>query len=376
MSHQLSGLKEKQKRFKESSDQKNSQKNKIEEERDFFLKIFDSFKDGVYIVDENENIQYVNPFLEEEFGNWEGKKCYKYFHGRNEVCSFCKNKRVFAGETVQWEWYSDKNGKTYDLLGTLIINSDGTKSKLEVFRDISDRKLNETLKMQRVEAIALLAGGIAHDFNNFLTAVIGNINLIQLRNNLDASLVDNLNEIEIATSRAKELTNQLLTFSKGGTPIKNMQKIVPIIKNCLSLAMAGSNSKSKIHFEENLPLVDIDGGQITQVFNNLTINSLHAMPDGGLIDIYLEMVKITEEMKLPLKMQDYLKISYSDTGVGIAKKNKHLVFQPYFTTKIKGIGLGLATCYSIIKKHGGYLTYESELSKGTTFNIYLPISNM
>ena len=116
---------------------------KINQEREYFMTIFSAFADGVYIVNENYDIQYVNPILIEDFGSWEGKKCYAYFHNRESSCPWCKNQQVFAGETVQWEWHSAKNNKTYDLLDTLLINPDGTKSKLEVFRDISERKINE-----------------------------------------------------------------------------------------------------------------------------------------------------------------------------------------------------------------------------------------
>ena len=124
----------------EKSDQRNFHK-EIREERDFFLKIFNSFQDGVYIVDENENIQYVNPVLEKEFGSWEGKKCYAYFHGGKQRCSFCKIDQVFSGEVVHWEWYSKKNKKTYDLLDTLIILSDGTITS-NSFREVPDISLN------------------------------------------------------------------------------------------------------------------------------------------------------------------------------------------------------------------------------------------
>ncbi len=243
---------------------------------------------------------------------------------------------------------------------------------MEVIRYITQQNLLNRLKSQRNESIALLAGKIANDFNNLLASIIGNVSLIQMSDTLDAELMENAGEIEEAALRAKTLANQLLTFSKGGSPVKKVQPIDLILSNSLSLAMSGSRTKLNLHSTETLPWVNVDEGQLSQVFKNLTTNSLHAMRDSGTLDIFLTSKMIGNADNIPLDTGNYLKISFRDTGSGIAQQQQHLIFQPYFTTKTHGIGLGLATSYSIIKKHGGIMTFESEKSKGTTFYIYLP----
>ena len=250
-----------------------------------------------------------------------------------------------------------------------------------VFLDITEQKQWEEkvreveLQTQKIESIALLAGGIAHDYNNLLSAIIGNIDLLKLSKDFDDDIKDALQDMEQAALQAHQLTTQLLTFSRGGAPIKITTSIPEIIKESAAFVLRGSKSQFEITADDNLPPADIDIGQFNQVLNNLIINADQAMPEGGFIEISVKKVEITKMDNIPIKLGIYLKINISDNGPGIAPEHHDKMFVPYFTTKSKGSGLGLATSFSIIKRHDGYIKFKSELGKGTTFSIFLPASS-
>ncbi len=241
-------------------------------------------------------------------------------------------------------------------------------------RDISERIRieDEMQKNRKLESIGILAGGIAHDFNNILTAILGNISLLKY----DILPTDNkyqlLTEAEKATLRAKDLTKQLLTFSKGGEPIRENTIINDIIMDSADFVLRGSKTKCNYDFPEELWMVYIDKGQISQVVQNMIINADQAMPDGGTIQIKARNFNYQYNDIPGLKNGTYLKISISDNGIGIPSKFIKKIFDPYFSTKRQGSGLGLSICYSIIRKHDGLITVSSELGEGTVFEIYLP----
>ncbi|MBI5074803.1 MAG: GAF domain-containing protein [Nitrospirae bacterium] len=228
---------------------------------------------------------------------------------------------------------------------------------------------------QKLESLGLLAGGIAHDFNNLLTAIMGNISLAMMHMPAAGRAKDMLHEAEKASERARDLTLQLLTFAKGGAPIKETSSIAGIIKDSAGFALRGSNIAFDLVVSEGLWHVDVDAGQMSQVFHNLVINASHAMPDGGTISVYCENLDLQNACDVPvLTPGRYVKISVKDQGIGISGEYLTRIFDPYFTTKQKGSGLGLATVYSIVRKHDGHITVESELGTGSTFHIYLPAS--
>ncbi len=247
---------------------------------------------------------------------------------------------------------------------------------LGVTRDITERKKleEELVKAQKLESVGLLAGGIAHDFNNLLTAILGNINLAKMYLKTEDKALERIVEAERASLRAKDLTHQLLTFSRGGAPVKKTASIAEVIKESARFALRGSKVQCDFVIPNNLRPVEIDEGQMSQVVNNLIINADQAMPGGGGIKVECRNVAVQEADALPLKEGEYVKISFEDHGSGISPEHISRIFDPYFTTKEKGSGLGLATTYSIIKRHDGTITVESAPGAGATFHIYLPAS--
>jgi len=226
--------------------------------------------------------------------------------------------------------------------------------------------------MDKLESIGILAGGIAHDFNNILTAVLGNISLAKLYSERGSKAFERLTVAEKAATRARSLTQQLLTFSKGGTPVKKALLISDMIRDCAEFALRGSNVSCSFSFADDLWPVEVDPGQLSHVLNNLFINADQAMPEGGRTLIRAENVTVTGQDGLAIPDGKYVKITIQDSGVGIPEEHITKVFDPYFTTKPTGSGLGLATAYSIIKGHRGLITAESSSGVGSKFHIYLP----
>lgn len=256
-----------------------------------------------------------------------------------------------------------------------IIEFEGKHSILGIIADITERKITEAdlLQTSKLESVGILAGGIAHDFNNILTVISGNISLAKMIVVEDTNdLTEVLTEVEKAAFQARDLTQQLLTFSKGGAPIKETASIQELLRESASFVLRGSNVNCNYTIADDLWPVNIDKGQINQVINNLIINADQAMPEGGTIQLSAYNIHSGNDHLPSLKAAHYIKISIKDNGIGIDSQYLSKIFDPYFTTKAKGHGLGLATCYSIIKKHDGDITVSSKLGNGTTVNIYLP----
>ena len=270
-----------------------------------------------------------------------------------------------------------KNGQEHVIAdsGAPIRNREGQIiGVVLVFRDITNqqRTEKELLKMEKLKSLGVLAGGIAHDFNNFLTGIIGNLSLAKLDVQPGNPVSRALNEMEKAALRAKDLTQQLLTFSKGGEPVKQTIRIADVVRESAQFALHGSNVRCQIDLDENLLPADVDEGQIAQVVHNLIINADQAMPDGGAIRIQGANVNLAAANAYALAPGKYIELSIRDEGIGIHPEYRKKIFDPYFTTKQKGSGLGLAVAYSIIAKHDGQLTVESQLGQGTTFTLMLP----
>jgi two-component system cell cycle sensor histidine kinase/response regulator CckA len=247
-----------------------------------------------------------------------------------------------------------------------------------VIRDVSEKQKieEELLKAKKLDSVSTFAGGIASDFNNIITGIIGNISMARQELSDGEKVVKCLDTAEQAALRASKLSQQLITFSRGGVPVKEDVFLQEIIADLVYFVSVGSNIKYKIALKDDLIPVSIDREQISQVFNNLILNAINSFKDGGTITIAAENAEINSSSHLPLNNGTYLKISIKDEGCGIPPENIENIFDPYFTTKEEGNGgLGLATTYSIIKKHDGYITVDSEVGKGSTFTFYLPASS-
>ena len=285
------------------------------------------------------------------------------------------NEIIRTGKQIFESGHLDRNGRIIPVeLSCTFFEFNKTPAILAVARDISERKMmeKELIKIERLESVGVLAGGIAHDFNNILASVLGNINLARLDRKLTIETQGLLEEAERASIRARGLTQQLLTFAKGGDPIKQITSVAEMIQDCGDFVLRGSNVSCQYEFDDDLWFVEIDKGQISQVIQNLIINARHAMPNGGSIVIRCQNSKNPPGVNPAANTDKYLKITIKDCGIGIPSHIIDKIFDPYFTTKQEGSGLGLAVSHSIIQKHSGFIFATSTLGKGTTFSIYLP----
>ncbi len=273
------------------------------------------------------------------------------------------------------------NGECFPVeVSSRLVRFDLSPYAVVVARDITERlRMEEELQRAgNLEALGVLAGGIAHDFNNFLTAIMNQISLAKLHLDQADHVLEKLTYAENACLQAKGLTQQLLTFAKGGEPVRRVTSLAALVGDALRLVLAGTNVKPMLTIPDDLWLVDIDPGQISQVLNNLLINAVQAMPEGGMLRVTVRNETMSPEDVLEstfgehLPHGDHLCVTIQDSGSGIPESMVAKIFDPYFTTKAQGSGLGLATSYSIIRKHGGTLTVKSKQGQGATFMFCLP----
>ncbi|HST29430.1 MAG TPA: CHASE3 domain-containing protein [Chthoniobacterales bacterium] len=347
--------------------------------------------DGVITCDVNGKVIMMNSEAEKLTG-W----TYKEANGQPLKTVFEVTVDLAAQAKVQKSGYrSEAQSILVNLPETVTLTSkDGSERVIEqvaspirdnkneiggvvlVFRDITERQRSEAerRKAETLEQLGLLAGGIAHDFNNLLTAIIGNISLASLLLPPDDEMATRLDDAKNASMRARDLAQQLLTFARGGAPIKKTASIGKLIQDTVSFSLRGSHNRSEFDFGPDVAPAEIDAGQISQVIANLVVNADQAMPNGGTLYVSCDnFCYDTNDVVIPdLAPGDYVRVRIRDEGVGIPEKYVKRIFDPYFTTKPKGNGLGLATAYSIIKNHNGLLTVESQVHVGTTFTIYLP----
>ena len=269
--------------------------------------------------------------------------------------------------------------KWVDVTGALITWK-GKPAILNFLNDVTDRKRleEEQQRVEKLESVGVLAGGIAHDFNNILTAILGNISLAGMEAQEGSELHRSLEEAQKAVLRAKDLTKQLLTFSRGGAPVMKLSSLTELLKDTSDFALHGSNVKCNFSIPADLWHADIDAGQVSQVIHNLVINAQQAMPEGGTIELTAQNIALSETRRLgkglPLKKGNYIRIAVADHGSGIPAQHMDRIFDPFFTTKQQGSGLGLATSFSIARQHGGHLSVVSLPNSGSTFYLYLPAS--
>ena len=243
-----------------------------------------------------------------------------------------------------------------------------------ISREITERKEREKelLKIEKLESLGALAGGIAHDFNNILTGIMGNISFARMFLDDGHKSFKPLVEAEKASLRASELAHQLLTFARGGEPVKKVVSLQNLVSESISLFLRGSNVKGVIEIPDSIHTLEADEGQMNQVFHNIIINAAHAMPEGGLLTVTADNETLSNGNSMNLPGGSYVRLSFADQGAGISDDDLGRIFDPYFTTKSDGNGLGLASVHSIVKRHGGHIGVSSRAGKGTTFTIHLP----
>ncbi|MPY86710.1 MAG: PAS domain S-box protein [Luteitalea sp.] len=291
--------------------------------------------------------------------------------------------RVLAtGRIPETEAHCDLVGRSGNrvpvhLTGAPICDRDGRQMGVVLgARDVTEgiRLERERVRASKLESLGVMAGGIAHDFNNVLTAVVGNLALAQQRNEqLSDDTTMWLEEAEKACLRARGLTHQLLTFSKGGDPVKRSTYVGGLVDAAVRFAVRGSNVRCLVDAPPDLWPVEVDEGQFEQVVNNIVINAQQAMPRGGVIEVRCANVWASPpNAELPVQDKPFVRIGIRDHGTGIAPEDLTRIFDPYFTTKLSGTGLGLAVAHSVIKGHGGFINVESVDGSGANFNIFLP----
>jgi signal transduction histidine kinase/CheY-like chemotaxis protein len=280
-------------------------------------------------------------------------------------------RRGWSGTVLRWQ-RRDGAWRFIESNGMPLFDEDGTFAGLQgIDTDITDQLQREAEheKIERLESLGLLAGGIAHDFNNILTGIVGNLSLARMMIDSGHRAAARLAECEKAAQRASELTGQLLTFARGGEPVKKIVDLSRLINEAVSFSLRGSRVKGVLELDGELWPVNADEGQLNQVFNNLLINAAQAMPDGGVVTICGENVPVDEACGAA---QRIVRVTVRDSGGGIAPDVLAKVFDPYFTTKAHGSGLGLASVHSIITRHGGTVHVSSEIGRGTEFVLCLP----
>ncbi len=342
---------------------------------------------GVVISDMNGTVTYANDAAVAQYGLESPMKLI----GRNigDVLGKENNSEVIQNKIIQdglWNGEivlrnASREKKIISLSASLVRNREGKPiSMIGIGNDITERKneVDEQLRMQKLESLGVLAGGIAHDFNNLLLIMQGNIELAMINLAETSPEFENLDETIQAIRRAKSLTTQLLTFSKGGSPKLESISLDSLVKESAYSVLQGSKSVCEFEHSQNLRNVVVDKDQLGQVIRNIVQNASQAMPDGGTVQIKADNVtrnrREIEGPDAPEGVRDYVHLAITDHGKGILAENFNRIFDPYFTTREAGHGLGLAIAHSIIRKHKGKILVQSEEGKSTTFDVYLPAS--
>jgi len=357
----------------------------LQESETRYRELADNLPLTVYEADLAGRFQFVNA----TGLSWFGYTAENVAAGINIVQTVIEKDRQRAMETVRQMLAGNKtvpheytglrkDGSTFPVLIVTrpILEKDGRPVGIRgTVMDVTEQKQIELAlqNTQKLESLGVLAGGIAHDFNNLLSGIFGYLYLARAKVT-DDDAKENIDQAISVFSRAKALTQQLLTFAKGGFPVKKTISLSSVLTEAVRFALSGSNIKAAFDIQDRLWLCDADAHQIGQVIDNIIINAREAMPLGGTIAISASNVPEQGLLPAPLVKQRYVKIDVKDTGIGISPDILDRVFDPFFTTKQHGSGLGLATAYSIIKKHDGHIFAESKQSQGSTFTVYLPAS--
>lgn len=290
----------------------------------------------------------------------------------NPDCSVVTQYRYLHKDgSYTWMEATARNHLNNPLLNGVVAISRNITPRKELEKQRLEMERN-LMHMQKLESLGLLAGGIAHDFNNILTGIIGNISFARSFIDESHKATPILRQAEKATKRASDLANQLLTFAKGGELIKKVVSVRQILEETVPFVLRGSNVSYRIEMSDEELTVAVDEGQLIQAINNIVINASQAMPGGGTITICVDTIACYNPGPSPTNDENYVRLRFTDCGCGISEENLQRIFDPYFTTKVGGSGLGLATSYAIVSKHGGWISAASTVGSGSTFMVLLP----
>lgn len=340
--------------------------------------LIDKTEDGLLILDGNNRVVDLNPACRKNLGIREsqiiGEQLTKVWKNRPLLEKYIDKMKAHSVEQVE------RFGELfyYDVRIQPLYKDNGTfLGRLVTIRDITEirRTQIDRDRIQKLETFEIMAGGIVHDFHNHLSIIDGNLKLIELALADGKEINKYLGKIQEASQKANAVTRQLLTFTKGIEPRKEIINLADLLKETAELLLSASEVRYKLIIAEDLWKIDGDRELLTQVFSNLIINADQAMPSGGILKI--RAVNVQSAAELPEILDPslhYVKICFRDQGVGIPEEQLIRIFDPYFTTKPKGSGLGLAVSFTIAKKHNGYISVKSVLGKGTTFNVFLPVA--
>lgn len=339
-------------------------------------------RDSIIVRDMADRITYWNRGAEESYG-WSREEAGGQVTHMLLMTEFPEPLTDVNGELLRngaWEGelvHTSRDGRRITVASRWVLKRDEAGNPahiLEINNDITARRQaeEERDKAQKLESLGVLAGGIAHDFNNILTGILGNISFARMLVGEEHTAAKRLLECEKAAKRAGELTQQLLTFARGGEPVRTAVDARRLIEESISFALRGSNIKGSLECLPGTWRLDADPGQMSQVFNNLLINARQAMPQGGNVTVTAGNREVHSGDPVPVASGRYVRVTVTDQGSGIALEHLPRIFDPYFTTKELGSGLGLASLHSIIKRHGGAVSVSSSPGAGSTFTLFLP----
>ncbi len=367
----------------------------LKQSEDKYSLISTTANEGIWMLDADDRIIYVNPRVGEMFG-YSGEEMV----GQPISSFMCPDQ--LADHEVRMRFRKEGGSERYERrfqhrdgrdvwaiisAAALIDDEDGYQGVVAMCLDITDRKMSEERQTRleeqlrqahKMEAVGILAGGMAHDFNNLLQSIMGYIFLARMSVEADSEAREYLDEAEKISGQASELGQRLLLLSRGGVTLLRAAPLAPLILPLVSSELEGTAITGEFDLPDDMPHVTMDEALMKQVISHLTVNAVETMPEGGTLRITGATLTITAKNGLPLPAGRYVHIAFSDTGAGIPADNLPRIFDPYFTTKEmwnrKGMGLGLALCHTIIRKHKGMISATSPVGEGATFNIYLPVA--
>lgn len=356
----------------------------LRESEESFHALADNANDGILVSDQAGFHVYANRRMSEIIGYGVDDLVGMHFRDLlppEELSKVAERfKKRVEGESAPWQYETVLQRKDGSLVPVEITSSRttwrGKFGVIVIVRDVSQRRRMEEdmVRIGKLESLGLLVGGIAHDFNNILTAVLGNISIVQARAEPGSPTQERLAMAEKAALRARDLVRQLITFSRGGAPARKKVSIADLVRRSAGLALGGSNVRSECLLPGNLWPAEADEEQFLQALTHVLMNADESMPGGGVIRIEAENVLVDDTLGLPVDPGRYIRVSIRDHGPGIAPEHLRRIFDPYFTTKKKARGLGLAITDSIVRRHGGYVSVESMPVSGTVFHLYFPAS--